>query len=161
MAELLHCKVVGSFKGFVADENDDPDDLPQFNVPTGSGVITPNVKMVKYNDGIEKFMFYPSPYKVILDASGNLSQGGRPYINLLSPTPEMQPNFFQYSIVMTLKFDGNSRTETWGPFYFTPTAGTTQNLFDMISATPAPAPEPTGGTTYMEDPNNPGYFIEA
>lgn len=163
MADLLYCKVVGTFRGFVAD-SDDVDDLPEFNIPSGSGVITPNVKMVKLYDEIEPKIFYPSPTKVDLNAQGKLSQGGRPYVNLLSPTADMVPNNFGYTIVMNLKFDGNSRTETWGPFSFIPTANSTQDLFDMVGGTVLPPPSggsTGGGTTYVEDPNNEGFFIPA
>lgn len=158
MADLVYCKVIGTFRGFVADA-DDADDLPDFTIPSGSGVITPNVKMVKLQD-VEPKIFYPSPVNVTLDAEGRLSQGGRPYVNLLSPTADMIPNDFAYQIIMTLKFDNNTRTETWGPYHFTPTAGTTKNLFSMISGA---APPSSGGstTTYIEDPDNPGYFIPA
>ena len=61
MSELLYCKVIGSFKGFVADTTQDEDDLPEFNIPTGTGVIVPNVKIVKYaSEDQGKIIFSPS-----------------------------------------------------------------------------------------------------
>lgn len=160
MATVAYCKVVGTFKGFVADSAD-PDDLPEFSIPTGTGIIRPNVKMVKLNDSVEPTIFYPSPIEVTLDANGRLSQGGRPYVNLLAPTADMNPNNFSYNIIMTLKFDNATRLEIWGPYYLTPVAGTTKDLFELISGT-APAPtDSSGGATYVEDPNNEGFFITA
>lgn len=169
MSELLYCKVIGSFKGFVADTTQDEDDLPEFNIPTGTGVIVPNVKIVKYaSEDQGKVIFSPSVINVVLDTDGNLSQGGRPYVNLLAPSPGMNPNNFGYTITMNVKFDNSSRVETWGPYFIVPEPGSVKDLFDLVQTSvppvvPTPTPTPGTGTavSYVEDPSNPGFFIPA
>lgn len=140
MADYTYTKITGRFGSVIGDTPGDPDDLPDFVPPTsGDGTIRCSTKMVRNRQ--TRTILYPAEVKVVLDANGNLSHQGRPYVHLLAPNSSMDPDQFQYTIIMNLKFEG-SRVETWGPYHFSPSEAE-QDLFDMLLAGAAPGNNPT------------------
>lgn len=162
MAVLQYCKVVGKFSGIIGDTNGDADENPDFIHPTGKGVISCTTKVFKI-DGTPQQIAYAHDIHVDVDANGNLAHNGVPYIYLLAPGDGVLPAQFQYKVVINLTFN-NAKPVTYGPIYFNPVAGAEINLFNATATSSSVIVgdgSTVGGTTYTEDPNNPGFFIPA
>lgn len=128
---LNYCKIVGNFKAFVADFND-PDDLPDFVAMEGTGEIYPNVDVAKNTAAGQKSTYFSAPIRVTLDGDGDLSQGGRKYVMVLAPSPDITPQGFTYTIRMDLTVPVTKEKKTFGPYSFNVTPGGEINLADIV-----------------------------
>jgi hypothetical protein len=128
---LNYCKIVGNFKAFIAD-NADSDDLPDFVPMSGTGQIWPNVTMAKNTQVGYKSTYFNSPISVSVDLDGDLSQGGRKYVMVLAESEVLNPEYFNYSILLTLAAQGESNFRTYGPFAFDVVPGGEVDLTDVI-----------------------------
>ncbi|QFG12283.1 Hypothetical Protein OBI_RACECAR_188 [Arthrobacter phage Racecar] len=128
---LQYCKVVGNFKAFIADNQDD-DDLPDFVPMSGTGQIWPNVTMTKNTQVGYKSTYFNSPISIIVDEDGDLSQGGRKYINVLAESANLNPATFNYTILLNMYAQGESISRTYGPFAFDIVPGGEVDITDVI-----------------------------
>lgn len=128
---LYYCKIVGNFKAFIAD-NQDEDDLPDFVPMSGTGQIWPNVATAKNTQVGYKSTYFNSPISVTVDLEGDLSQGGRKYIMVLAESANLNPSKFNYSIVLNLSAQGESSTRQYGPFSFDVAPGGEIDITDVI-----------------------------
>lgn len=150
---LNYCKITGNFKAFIADAVD-TDDLPDFVPMTGTGQIWPNVKTAKNTDVGYKSTYFNSPIDIVVDADGDLTQGGRKYVNVLAGSAAINPSDFNYSILLTLTVQGETTERTFGPFSFEVTPGGAVDLTDII-----PVAE-SGGTLITQGPQGePGDLV--
>lgn len=128
---LQYCKIYGNFKAFVADAGDD-DDLPDFVPMTGYGEIYPNVEIARNTNMGFKSTYFNSPVSVIVDADGDLSQGGRKYVMVLASSPDINPTGFNYTIRLTLTAVGETKERSYGPFAFDVIPGGEVDLTDVL-----------------------------
>lgn len=128
---LNYCKIVGNFKAFIAD-NADSDDLPDFVPMSGTGLIWPNVVTAKNTQVGYKSTYFNSPVPVTIDLDGDLSQGGRKYVQVLAPSEILNPSTFNYSIKLSLAALGESNFRDYGPFSFDIVPGGEIDITDVI-----------------------------
>lgn len=128
---LNYCKVVGNFKAFIADNQDD-DDLPDFVPMSGTGQIWPNIAMTKNTQVGYKSTYFNSPISITVDLEGDLSQGGRKYVMVLADSEILNPSTFNYSIMLNLSAQGESAIRQYGPFAFDVVPGGEVDITDVI-----------------------------
>lgn len=128
---MNYCKIVGNFKAFIADNQDD-DDLPDFVPMTGDGSIWPNVGMSKNTQTGFKSTYFNSPISITVDQDGDLSQGGRKYVMVLVGSENMNPSSFNYSISLNLFAQGEGSARQYGPFSFDVVPGGEIDLTDVL-----------------------------
>lgn len=128
---LNYCKIVGNFKAFVAD-NQDEDDLPDFVPMSGTGSIWPNATLTKNTQVGYKSTYFNSPVSVTVDLDGDLSQGGRKYVMVLANSEVLNPSQFNYSITLNLAAAGETTFRQYGPFAFDVVPGGEIDITDMI-----------------------------
>lgn len=152
---LQYCKIVGNFKAFVADGVDD-DDLPDFVPMTGSGSIWPNVTITKNTSPGFKSTYFNSPISVEIDQDGDLSQGGRKYVMVLADSSQLNPNDFNYSILLNLSAQGEPTYRQYGPFSFDIIPGGQVDLTDVLPV------DVNKGTPIIQGPTgNPGDMVQS
>lgn len=150
---LNYCKIVGNFKAFIAD-NADSDDLPDFVPMSGTGLIWPNVVTAKNTQVGHKSTYFNSPVPVIVDLDGDLSQGGRKYIQVLAPSGVLNPSTFNYSIKLSLAALGESNYRDYGPFSFDIVPGGEIDITDVIPVSAY------GGSPVVQGPQgDPGDLV--
>ena len=128
---LQYCKITGNFKAFVAD-NQDSDDLPDFVPMSGTGQIWPNVQLTKNTQVGYKSTYFNSPVSITVDEDGDLSQGGRKYVNVLAESANLNPAVFNYSIVLQLFAQGESGSRQYGPYAFDVVPGGSVDITDVM-----------------------------
>lgn len=128
---LQYCKITGNFKAFIADNQDD-DDLPDFVPMSGTGQIWPNITMTKNTQVGYKSTYFNSPISIIVDEEGDLSQGGRKYINVLAESANLNPPVFNYSILLDLYAQGEVSSRKYGPFAFDIIPGGEVDITDVM-----------------------------
>jgi hypothetical protein len=145
---LTYCKIIGNFKAFIAD-NADSDDLPDFVPMSGTGQIWPNVTMAKNTQVGYKSTYFNSPISVMVDLEGDLTQGDRKYVMVLSESPTLNPSSFNYSILLNLAAQGESNFRQYGPYSFDVIP---DGVVDLTDAIPVPA---FAGTPTVQGPTGP------
>lgn len=128
---LNYCKITGNFKAFIAD-NQDADDLPDFVPMSGTGQIWPNVTTTKNTAVGYKSTYFNSPISIIVDADGDLSQGGRKYVMVLAESETLNPATFNYSIMLDLYAQGEGGSRVYGPFAFDIVPGGEVDITDVL-----------------------------
>lgn len=128
---LNYCTIVGNFKAFVAD-NQDEDDLPDFIPMSGTGSIWPNITTAKNTQVGYKSTYFNDPIPVIVDDDGDLGQGGRKYVKVLAQSDVINPNNFNYSISLNLYAQGSLSGRQYGPYAFDVVPGGTIDITDVI-----------------------------
>jgi hypothetical protein len=129
--DLNYCTLVGNFKAFIADNQDD-DDLPDFVPMSGTGQVWPNIVIAKNTQVGYKSTYFNSPISVTVDGDGDLSQGNRKYVKVLAQSDQINPNNFNYSISLQLYAAGEVSSRQYGPFAFDVVPGGTIDIADVI-----------------------------
>lgn len=132
---LNYCTIIGNFKAFIAD-GDDEDDLPDFVPMIGTGQIWPNIATVSNMQPGYKSTYFNSPIPVIVDQDGDLGRNDKKYVKVLVDSEYLGSSGFNYSILLNLSAQNETATRQYGPYTFEVTPGGTVDLSDFVPVSP-------------------------
>lgn len=131
--------IVGRYRSTIASPPDDDDDIPNLEPLVGTIILDPRPEVILVDDTAAEgaMTITPMPTRVQLNADGDLTHNGKPYVKLLSPeSSSIDTHDWTYEVSFDLRtLDGQPvRMNSYD--IFVKASNTVERPLDLTKATP-------------------------